>query len=191
MTKLKLLGGALIFLTTVVWGTAAAYDAADINGAYGFASEGTLTVVTDATTGQSQTVPTASVVRFVANGLGQATLVGTTNLGGFAIINLASTAENSATYSVNADTGLGVMTVPVRATALPELPLGVLPPGFDASAFEGDAEYELYFVIIDKSHLKLIGTKLSSIDGTTGAKTPIGALVISGSAMSQTTDSTE
>lgn len=188
MTKLKFLGGAVFLLTTMVLGTATAYDVADISGAYGIISDGNL-IVTDATSGESQVLPTTSVGRIVANGAGQATFVGTLNVSGVAIVDLASTAENSAIYSVNAETGLGVITAPVVATGVPEFPLGpeALPPGFDLT---GAAEYALNFVIIDSYNLKVIGTKLSNIDTSTGAKTPIGALVISGSATKQIPDST-
>lgn len=189
MTKLKLLGGAIVFFMVVIGGTAAAYDVADFSGAYGIISDGNL-IVTDATSGESQVVPTTTVGRFVADGTGKGTFVGTINIGGVAIVDLASTAENSAIYSVNADTGLGVITAPVAATGVPEFPLGpeALPPGFDLTSA---AEYALNFVIIDSNNLKLIGTKLSSIDSSTGAKTPIGALIISGSATKQTPDSTQ
>ena len=184
MTMLKLLGGAIVFFLVVIGGTAAAFSEGDVVGTYSFTLQGTVT--TAGASGQ-QTLPTTSVGRFDANGAGQAIVEAVQNLGGVAIINVASPADTPATYSVNAATGIGVLTARVAATAAPEFPLGAAPPGFD---FTDAVEYELNFVIVDNNHLELIGTKLSSIDSATGEKTPLGALVASGSASSQKTDTT-
>ncbi len=190
MTKLKLLGGAIILLTSVVWGTATAFSEGDIIGTYSFNLQGTVTVP-DAS-GQPQPVPTTSIGRFEANGSGGVTAVeAVQNLGGLAIIPFALVPGTSATYSVNADTGLGVITVQVQAlqTPPPEFPLGpgAVPPTVDLT---GVVEYVLNFVLVDNDNLEVIGTKISSVDGA-GNKTPLGALVISGSATKQAPDSTQ
>ncbi len=189
MTKLKLLGGAIVLLTAVVWGTATAFDVADISGSYGVNTEGTLTVYDDSDPPQVVAlVPITSVGLFNAKGDGTGNFVGTSNVGGVAIIPVASAPENSATYTVE-ETGLGVIKAPVAAAGVPEFPLGqgAVPPGFDLS---GAAYYELQFVIIDSNNLDVIGTKFFNADSAGNPTTPIGALVISGSATKQTPDPT-
>ena len=191
MTKLKPLGGAIILLTSVVWGTAAAYDVTDISGLYGINTEGSVTLYDDSVPPQVvAVVPTTSVGLFNANGDGTANFVGTLNVGGVAIIPVVSTPanSNSATYTVE-ESGLGVIKAPVAAAGVPEFPLGqgALPPGFDLS---GAAYYELQFVIIDSNNLDVIGTKFFNADSAGNPTTPIGALVISGSATKQAPDPT-
>ena len=115
MTKLKLLGGAIVLLTAVVWGTATAFDVADISGSYGVNTEGTLTIYDDSDPPQVVAlVPTTSVGLFNAKGDGTGNFVGTSNVGGVAIIPIASAPENSATYTVE-ESGLGVIKAPVAA----------------------------------------------------------------------------
>ena len=202
MHKVNLVSAVFFILGLISAQTVAAQDfsLADVKGEYGFVANGTITI-TDSTTGEQLPIPLTSVGQFVASGedsnqdgLGEATVTAIQNIGGFAILNLASTAEGSATYSVDPSTGLGVATVPVTTTALPELPLGLegLPSGINPSDFAGTTEFQFRFVVTANGNLSMSGIKLLRIDpDDVTKKTPIGAFVTTGSASLQRIASTE
>ena len=134
MKILKLLGFTILILGLLVGSSAVAqtYSVADVNGAYTYASQGSITMMVDQATMQMQTIPVASVGQFVADGNGGGDYSGVMNLGGFVIINFQESDNSELTYTVDEPTtGVGTASAQVTATSV-EFPMGpeFAPPGF-------------------------------------------------------------
>ena len=180
MSKRNLKSITIIFILTFVFVNltfAQPFAPGDINGPYSVLMEGSVTRI-DTSTGQSETIPTVSVGQFNADGNGNLTVKTVYNVGGFAILSLAST---KGTYSISDPAaGIGTAEVTLKATAPPELPLDSLPPGIELS---DTAIFQFRFIINKNKDLELIGTKFSEVKS--GQVVPGGALVARGVAQRQ------